>query len=85
MYLCTIVKESGNGQRSDLSNNKDSFVILTTAANASMKPVHDRMTVMIDKANVTDYLKDTSAAMVMINETMPELKRNSDYEQLSLF
>ena len=69
----------------DLSNNKDSFVILTTAANASMKPVHDRMPVMIDKANVTDYLKDTSAAMEMINETMPELKRNSDYEQLSLF
>ena len=69
----------------DLSNNKDSFVILTTAANASMKPVHDRMPVMIDKANVTDYLKNTSAAMEMLNETMPELKRNSDYEQLSLF
>lgn len=50
-----------------------------------MKPVHARMPVMIDKANVTDYLKDTSAAMEMINETMPELKRNSDYEQLSLF
>ena len=25
LYLCTIVKESGNGQRSDLSNNKDVF------------------------------------------------------------
>ena len=69
----------------DLSENRDSFVILTTAANASMKPVHDRMPVMIDKENVRDYLNDTLAAMEMINKPMPELDRSSDYEQLSLF
>ncbi len=69
----------------DLSENRDSFVILTTAANASMKPVHDRMPVMIDKLNVREYLKDPSAAMEMLNEPMPELDRHSDYEQLSLF
>ena len=69
----------------DLSDNKDSFVILTTAANASMRPVHDRMPVMIDKRNVREYLNDSSAAMDMIKEPMPELARSSDYEQLSLF
>ena len=69
----------------DLSENRDSFVILTTAANASMKPVHDRMPVMIDKGNVRDYLKDSAAAMEMLREPMPELDRRSDYEQLSLF
>ena len=69
----------------DLSENRDSFVILTTAANASMKPVHDRMPVMIDKGNVRDYLKDSAAAMEMLSEPMPELDRRSDYEQLSLF
>ena len=69
----------------DLSENRDSFVILTTAANASMKPVHDRMPVMIDKENVRDYLNNTLAAMEMINKPMPELDRSSDYEQLSLF
>ena len=69
----------------DLNENRDSFVILTTAANASMKPVHDRMPVMIDKRNLSDYLKDFSAALEMINEPMPELGRHSDYEQLSLF
>lgn len=69
----------------DLSENRDSFVILTTAANASMKPVHDRMPVMIDKGNVRNYLKDSAAAIEMINEPMPELDRSSDYEQLSLF
>lgn len=69
----------------DLSDNKDSFVILTTAANASMKPVHDRMPVMIDTGNVRDYLKDPAVALEMIKEPMPELDRKSDYEQLSLF
>jgi putative SOS response-associated peptidase YedK len=69
----------------DLSQNRDSFVILTTSANASMKPVHDRMPVMIDKGNVRDYLKDSAAAMEMLREPMPELDRSSDYEQLSLF
>lgn len=69
----------------DMSENRDSFVIVTTAANASMKPVHDRMPVMIDKGNVRDYLKDFDLAMDMLNEPMPELDRTSDYEQLSLF
>ncbi len=69
----------------DLSENRDSFVILTTAANSSMKPVHDRMPVMIDRGNVRDYLGDLAAAMDMLREPMPELDRSSDYEQLSLF
>ena len=69
----------------DLSENRDSFVILTTAANASMEPVHDRMPVIIDKRNIEDYLQDSSAAMEIINAPMPMLSRNSDYEQLSLF
>ena len=60
-------------------------MILTTAANASMKPVHDRMPVMIDTGNVRDYLKDPAAALEMLKEPMPELDRKSDYEQLSLF
>lgn len=69
----------------DLSENRDSFVILTTAANSSMIPVHDRMPVMIDKGNVRDYLMDSSAAAQLLKEPMPELKRSSEYEQLSLF
>lgn len=67
----------------DMCENRDSFVILTTKANESMKPVHDRMPVMIDKRNVVSYLSDDLAAMEMIKEPMPELSRSSDYEQLS--
>lgn len=69
----------------DLSANKDSFVILTTAANKSMESVHDRMPVMIDAVNTQDYLTDAAAALDMLKEPMPELERSSDYEQLSLF
>ena len=67
------------------ASSGDSFVILTTAANSSMMPVHDRMPVMIDKVNVRDYLMDPSAAAQLLKEPMPELNRSSDYEQLSLF
>ena len=69
----------------DLNEGKDSFVILTTEANKSMEPVHDRMPVMIEAANAQDYLQDQSAAMDMLKEPMPELERSTDYEQLSLF
>ena len=69
----------------DLNEGKDSFVILTTEANKSMEPVHDRMPVMIEAASVQDYLLDASAAMDMLKEPMPELERSTGYEQLSLF
>jgi putative SOS response-associated peptidase YedK len=69
----------------DMSDNRDSFVILTTEANSSMSPVHDRMPVIIDRKNVREYLRDSSAAFDLIREKMPELERKCDYEQLSLF
>ena len=69
----------------DLSEGRDSFVILTTGANKSMEPVHDRMPVMIDAGNAQDYLQDPSAALNMLKEPMPELERTTEYEQLSLF
>lgn len=69
----------------DLSDNKDSFVILTTSANESMKPVHDRMPVIIDKKDVKEYLLDTSSALDIIKQPMPQLVKSSEYEQLSLF
>ena len=69
----------------DLSGNRYSFVIITTRANDSMKPVHDRMPVMIDGSDVKAYLNDSQAALEMLKEPMPQLQRSSDYEQLSFF
>ena len=56
-----------------LSENKDSFVILTTAANESMIKVHDRMPLMIDRTQVRDWLNDAAAAKEMLNKEMPLL------------
>lgn len=68
-----------------LSDNKDSFVILTTAANESMIAVHDRMPVMIEKEQVKDWLYDTEKAKKLLAMPMPQLDSNREYEQLSLF
>ena len=68
-----------------LSENKDSFVILTTAANESMIKVHDRMPLMIEGARVRDWLHNTDAAKEMLALDMPLLDSHRDYEQLSLF
>jgi putative SOS response-associated peptidase YedK len=68
-----------------MSDNKDSFVILTTAANESMIKVHDRMPLMIEKNNVRDWLCDKDAAKEMLSMKMPLLESHKDYEQLSLF
>lgn len=68
-----------------LSENRDSFVILTTAANESMIKVHDRMPLMIEKPQVYDWLYDNTAAKELLGAKMPLLDSRCDYEQLSLF
>ncbi len=67
-----------------ISNNRDSFVILTTAANESMIRVHDRMPLMIDKSQVRTWLGDQAAAKDMLRMEMPLLKSRQEYEQLIL-
>lgn len=68
-----------------LSENRDSFVILTTAANESMIKVHDRMPLMIEKDKVRDWLYDNDAAKELLSANMPLLDSSREYEQLSLF
>ncbi|MDR1677302.1 MAG: SOS response-associated peptidase [Deltaproteobacteria bacterium] len=67
-YLFTMAGESNlilagfwntfpNHQRGPIS---DYFTILTTEANASMQPYHNRMPVMINQTEITDWLKGTN-------------------------
>ena len=67
----------------DLNDNTDRFIILTTAANQSMEPVHDRMPVIMTKEMARDWLFDGSCVRSILMETPPVLNRHSDYEQLS--
>lgn len=68
-----------------LSDNRDSFAILTTAANESMIKVHDRMPLLIERQYVKDWLHSSSGAEKMLSEKMPLLESRQEYEQLSLF
>ena len=68
-----------------LSDNKDSFAVLTTAANASMIRVHDRMPLMIPAESVKDWLYDDGVAKELLMAEMPLLDSEQEYEQLKLF
>lgn len=61
------------------------FVILTTKANASMKPVHDRMPLVLEPDEIVPWILNDERAEDMLHKTPCMLERKSDYEQLSLF
>ena len=67
-----------------LFNKAAQFVILTTAANDIMRPVHDRMPVCIHRDNIHDWLFDDNQAQhVMKGEVL--LKRTQPIQQCSLW
>ena len=76
IYLAGIYRPYGDEQR---------FVIITREANASMTPVHDRMPLMIDPADVRTWINDPSATESFLTRQLPQLQAKRDYEQLSLF
>ena len=59
------------------------YVILTTAANASMEPVHDRMPLMIAEKDISAWLSDESAVQGLLRQEMPLLTAEREYEQQS--
>lgn len=69
----------------DLFDGEMRFVILTTAANKSMRPVHDRMPLMIEPRDVADWILEGEQTNDYLNRAMPQLKRWQKYEQQSLF
>ncbi|MBR1931456.1 MAG: SOS response-associated peptidase [Lachnospiraceae bacterium] len=66
----------------DLFGGVDCFTILTTEANSSMQPVHDRMPLILKREEIADWLF-TNHYRELLHKTMPELVKECDYEQLS--
>lgn len=62
-----------------------SFMILTTAANASVSMVHDRMPLILDKTELVRWLGKEQDAEPLLYKIPPRLSRRQEYEQLSLF
>ncbi len=64
---------------------EERFVILTTEANDSMRPVHDRMPLVLEREELPRWLKEEGRAESFLQKTPPLLERRMDYEQMSLF
>lgn len=69
----------------DIMENEERFVILTTEANASMKPVHDRMPLILEREEVETWILDDKAAEYLLHKMPVLLERSTEYEQLSFF
>ena len=65
--------------------NEDRFVILTTAANESMKPVHDRMPLLLDRDEIKEWLFEDNLTENFLQKMPALLERRADFEQMSLF
>ena len=57
------------------------FTIITTQANASMSPIHDRMPFIIDEEQLTEWMGDGFRSIM--SSPMPELDVSIENEQLS--
>ena len=57
------------------------FVILTTEANESMRPVHDRMPLVLGKEEAERWLSDGDAYQEILACVPEELSRTMEYEQ----
>ena len=68
-----------------LSKNEERFTILTTGANDSMRPVHDRMPLILEEEELEEWLFDNDSAIKLLKKRPIELHRESEYEQMSLF
>ena len=65
--------------------NEDRFVILTTPANESMKPVHDRMPLLLERDEIEQWLFEDSLTERLLHKKPALLERRSNFEQMSLF
>ena len=69
----------------DCFDGQERFVILTTEANSSVKPVHDRMPLILEQNELEDWVTDDGAAEYFMHKTPVLLEREAEYEQMSLF
>lgn len=62
------------------------FVILTTEANSSVAPVHNRMPLILEPEELGNWvLNDSATKYLLHNKTPVTLKRRAEYEQMRLF
>ncbi len=65
--------------------DEDRFVILTTQANASMQPVHDRMPLILEESEIESWIFREEKTRDILQKAPCLLERRVEYEQMSLF
>ena len=68
----------------DNVDGEDRFVILTTAPNASVSPIHDRMPLTLARSDIRPWLTDPAAALALLATTPPLLERQAQDGQLGM-
>lgn len=63
---------------------EDRFVILTTAANSSMKDVHDRMPLIFGEEAMREWLLNGTRTEELLHTVPDPLKKRVEYEQQKL-
>ena len=69
----------------DCIDGQKRFVILTTEANSSVKPVHDRMPLILERNELESWVTDDNAVEYFLHKTPTLLERDAEYEQICLF
>ena len=59
------------------------YTILTTEANESMKPVHDRMPLILAREEVEPWVTDAGKAGSILTKELPQLKAERPFEQMT--
>lgn len=69
----------------DIIDNEERFVILTTEANPSVSPVHERMPLILEPRELQNWVLDDGAVEPLLQKTPVLLDAFTEYEQMSLF
>ena len=86
-YLFTLPREGALYMAGlyDRRGSEECYCILTTAPNASMRPIHDRMPLILTGEQRQRWLADADAATEILTVVPPELTRASAEAQISLW
>ena len=76
MYLAGFYRKEEDGNH---------FVILTRDANSSVRPVHERMPLILKPEDIRPWISDGALTQQYLGLFGPELKYQIDNEQISLF
>ena len=61
------------------------FIIVTIAANESVRPVHDRMPLILEENEVQPWICEDDKVGFFLEKQSPMLEPSRDFEQMSLF